>query len=301
MKKPVPIIEHNAVLGEGPWWDADENRLYWIDGLNEAGQGDDLHRFDPVKGVNESWYIGKHIGCAIPTKDGRVLMALQDGIYLFNKESKELKELSNLEREILNNRFNDGKCDSKGRLWFGSMSMTANQPGRKFEMTGSFYKMERDGIVKKFFDGVGISNGLAWNADETRMYYIDSTSAAVFAFDFDAENGEIANRRKIFSIDETGEGVPDGMSIDSDGMLWVAHFGGWKLSKWNPESGVRLDEITLPCAQVTSCCFGGADLDELYITTASIGLSQKEREEQPLAGMVFVVKPGARGTILNKF
>ena len=298
MNKPAPIIKHKAVLGEGPWWDAEENRLYWIDGLEEGGRGDDLHRYDPARGIDEVWHIGKHIGCAIPTKDGRVLMALEDGIYLFDKESKKLKELGNPELGIKNNRFNDGKCDSKGRLWFGSMSMTANQPGREFEVTGSFYKMERDGKVKKFFGGVGISNGLAWNTNETRMYYIDSTAARVFTFDFDSENGEITNRRTIIKIDD---GVPDGMSIDVDGMLWVAHFGGWKLSRWNPESGERIEEIPLPCAQVTSCCFGGADLDELYITTASIGLSEREREDQPLAGMVFMVKPGTRGTILNKF
>jgi len=301
MKKPFPIIKNKAVLGEGPWWDAEENKLYWIDGLEEFGRGNDLHRYDPLIDEDEIWHIGKHIGCAIPAKDGGVLLALQDGIYIFDTESKRVKELSNIEREIENNRLNDGKCDSRGRFWFGSMSMTANQPDREFEVAGSFYKMERDGAVKKLFSGVGISNGLVWNADETRMYYIDSIAATVFAFDFNAESGDILNRRTIIAFDSKAEGVPDGMSIDADGMLWIAHFGGWKVSRWNPETGERIEEIQLPCSQVTSCCFGGAALDELYITTASIGLSKSDREEQPLAGMVFMVKPGISGTTLNKF
>lgn len=298
--KPTLVIEKPAVLGEGPWWDADAQKLWWIDGLSESGQGDDLHCFDPVSGRDMRWHIGKHIGCAIPTRDGRVLMTLQDGIWIFDPQNKKMEEISNLEREIENNRLNDGKCDTRGRLWFGSMSMTANQPEREFEVTGSFYKMEPDGQITKFFSEVGISNGLIWNADETRMYYVDSTTQSIFSFDFDAEQGKISNRKVIVQIDAS-EGVPDGMTIDEEGKLWVAHFGGWKVSRFDPDTGERLMEILLPCEQVSCCCFGGAELDELYITTASIGLREDQRREQPLAGCMFRVKPGVRGTRLNKF
>lgn len=298
--KPTLVIEKPAVLGEGPWWDAETQKLWWIDGLAEFGQGDDLHCYDPASGGDTRWHIGKHIGCAIPTKAGRVLMTLQDGIWSFNPANGEMEEISKLEREIENNRLNDGKCDSRGRLWFGSMSMTANQPEREFEVTGSFYKLEQDGTVKKFFDGVGISNGLIWNEDETQIYYVDSTTQCIFAFDFDAEHGEISNRRIIIRVDES-EGVPDGMTIDAEGKLWVAHFGGWKVSRFDPETGECLTEIKLPCEQVTCCCFGGENLDELYITTASIGLSEEQRKAQPLAGCTFKVNPGVRGTKLYKF
>ncbi len=298
--KPTVCIEKPAVLGEGPWWDTAEQKLWWIDGLSEFGQGDNLHCYDPKSGGDTRWHIGKHIGCAIPTEDGRVLMTLQDGIWLFDPAVGSLQEVSALEREIENNRLNDGKCDSHGRLWFGSMSMTANQPEREFEVTGSFYKMEQRGCVKKYFDGVGISNGLIWNKDETKMYYVDSTTQCIFAFDFDAEQGEISNRREIIRVDEE-EGVPDGMTIDAEGKLWVAHFGGWKVSRFDPDTGECLAEIRLPCEQVTCCCFGGKELDTLYITTASIGLSPEQRAEQPLAGCLFAVKPGICGTPLNRF
>lgn len=243
------IIEKPAVLGEGPWWDSDKQKLWWIDGLSEFGQGDDLHCYDPVSGGDMRWHIGKHIGCAIPTKDDCVLLTLQDGIWRFDPSSGSMSEVNHLEREIPNNRLNDGKCDSRGRLWFGSMSMTANQPDREFEVTGSFYKLDPNGSVEKLFDGVGISNGLAWNADETQLYYVDSPTQCIFAFDYDLERGKITNRRVIARIDET-EGVPDGMTIDADGKLWVAHFGGWKVSRIDPETGARLSEIHVPCEQV---------------------------------------------------
>lgn len=298
--KPEVILESHSVLGEGPWWDVGTQKLYWIDGLTENGRGDWLHRYDPATGENETWEIGKHIGCAVPTRDGRVLMTLQDGIYLYDLEKQELQEVSDLEREISNNRLNDGKVDSRGRLWFGSMSMTANQPERDFEVTGSFYKLEPDGGIHKFFGDVGISNGLIWNADETVMYYVDSTTQCVFAFDFDKDTGVISRRRVAARVDPS-QGVPDGMTIDAEGKLWVAHFGGWKVSRIDPESGKTLAEIKLPCAQVSCCCFGGKELDELYITTASIGLTEEEREAQPLAGCLFRVKPGVKGTELHKF
>lgn len=261
---------------------------------------EDRKRYDPAAGENETWEIGKHIGCAVPTRDGRVLLTLQDGIYLYDLEKRTLLEVSDLEREISNNRLNDGKADSRGRLWFGSMSMTANQPERELEVTGSFYKLEPDGRIEKLFGGVGISNGLIWNADETVLYYVDSTTQCVFAFDFDREAGSISNCRTVARV-APDQGVPDGMTIDEEGKLWVAHFGGWKVSRIDPETGETLAEIPLPCAQVSCCCFGGEALDELYITTASIGLTAEEREAQPLAGCLFRVKPGVRGTRLNKF
>lgn len=297
--EPTVVIEKRAIIGEGPWWDAETQKLWWIDIFSASGQGGELHRFDPLSGEDACWHIGQHIGCAIPMKDGHVLLALQDGVYCFHPGDGMLERLAGVEEGIKNNRLNDGKCDSRGRLWFGSMSMTANQPV-EFETTGSFYRMERRGAVKKFLDHVGISNGLAWNADETQLYYIDTPTQCISAFDFDAERGEISNRRTILRIDES-EGSPDGMTIDAEGKLWVAHFGGWKVARYDPETGACLTEIRLPCEQVTCCCFGGRELDELYITTASIDLSEEQRKSQPLAGCMFMVKPGVKGTMLCKF
>jgi sugar lactone lactonase YvrE len=293
------VLDQKCVLGEGPWWDGSAGTLWWIDGIEEHGIGNMLFRYDPKTGINQSVAIKKHLGCAIPTTDGRILLALQDGLWLFDWEKRSFSDLCDLEREITNNRINDGKADSKGRLWVGSMSMTANQE-TEFEITGSFYRFSMDDGVVKQFGGVGISNGIAWNADETQMYYIDSTTHAVFAFDFDSETGTLSNRRVAISIDPT-EGIPDGMTIDAEDMIWVAHFGGGKVSRFNPVTQKRLAEILLPCDEVTSCCFGGEALDTLYITTASIGLSPALRAAQPLAGGLFAARPGVCGRQLFRF
>ena len=298
--QPTVINEVRCVLGEGPFWDEDLQKLWYIDGLQEGGYGTDLHLFDPQTGKEKQWHIDRAIGCAIPSKDGRVLMNLQDGIFLFDPETRRYEELSDLERDIDNNRLNDGKCDSTGRFWFGSMSRTANQVGAVFEITGSFYSMEQDRSVRHWFSGVGISNGIAWNADETKMYYVDTTPEAVYAFDFCAGKGEIYNRREIIRFNEE-QGLPDGMTIDAEGMLWIAHFGGGRISRWDPRKGEKLDEILFPVQQVTCPTFGGRNYEKLYVTTASIGLTEMERQEQPLAGATFVVEPGVKGLRPNKF
>lgn len=293
------VLDQKCVLGEGPWWDGGAGVLWWIDGLEEHGKGNMLYRYDPRTGANQSASIGKHLGCAIPATDGRLLLALQDGLWLYDWDKKGLVELSALERDIPNNRINDGKADSRGRLWVGSMSMTANQDVA-FETAGSLYQFSvREGLVKQL-DGVGISNGIAWNAAETVMYYIDTMARAVFAFDFDAERGMLSNRRVAVPIDPD-DGLPDGMAIDCEDMIWVAHFGGGKVSRFDPDTQVRLAEVRLPCDNVTSCCFGGDALDLLYITTASIGLSPAQRAAQPLAGGLFAARPGVCGKQLFRF
>lgn len=299
MRTEISLVNpYCAVLGEGPCWDIDLQKFWWIDGLDEFGRGNDLHLFDPVTRNDEVWHIGKHLGCVVPVGDGQVMLALQDGIYLFAPDTQKLDRISDVEAEILNNRLNDGKCDSRGRLWVGSMSMTADQPDREFEVTGSFYRFANGKCIKLFGD-VGISNGLAWSMDETVLYYVDSTSQNVYSFDFDVEAGTISNRKIIITIDPS-EGVPDGMCIDTEGMLWIALYGGWKVVRYDPLSGKRLCEIPMPCAQVTCCAFGGEKLDKLLITTASIGLSDEERLKQPLAGATFMAEPGVTGTVPNR-
>lgn len=293
--KPELVLETKCLLGEGPWWDAKPGLLYWIGGLDGM-----LYVYDPKTGVNREYAMGRMVGCVIPCAQGGVLVNLQDGVFLFDTGTEKLTELSNIERNISNNRLNDGGCDSTGRFWFGSMSMTANQEGRKFETTGSFYSMDGRGRVKKHFGGVGISNGIAWNADETVMFFIDTMTGRVDAFDFDVQRGAIKNRRAVVRI-KPAEGVPDGMTIDEEGMLWVAHFGGGRVARYDPATGAKLSEVLLPADNVTCCGFGGEKLDELYITTARTGLTSRQLEQQPLAGGLFRVRPGVRGVPANKY
>ena len=289
-------VTKKCELGEGPWWDEDQKRLYWFDGF-----GNELYLFDPASEKNEVFPINSKIGCVIPaiTKN-KLVLCLQDGVYLYDKNEKILECISDVENEIENNRLNDGACDSRGTLWFGSMSMTANQEDREFEITGSFYSLTPNGELKKHFDNVGISNGIAWNKNETVMYYIDSTTQCVFSFRFDLEKRELSEKKVVVEI-PTNEGIPDGMTIDTEGMLWIAHFGGGIVSRWDPNSKKRLSEIKIPASNVTCCCFGGPDYKDLYITTARTGLAKTQLEKEPLAGSLFLDRPGPQGIRQHRF
>ena len=156
-------------------------------------------------------------------------------------------------------------------------------------------------LVKKKIENVSISNGIAWSADNAVMYYINTPTNYVFAFDYDIEQGNINNQRVV--IDLTHEnGYADGMSIDEEGMLWIAFYGGWRVARYEPRTGKLLQQIELPAANVTSCTFGGNELRDLYITTARKGLNEKELESQPHAGSLFVLPDcGYKGTVAQKF
>ena len=196
---------------------------------------------------------------------------------------------------ILSIRFNDGKCDAAGRFWVGTMALSEE------ENKGNLFVMETDLSVKKKIENVSISNGIAWNADNTIMYYINTPTNYVFAFDYDIENGEISNQR--VAVDLTHEnGFADGMTIDEEGMLWIAFYGGWRVARYNPETGELLKQIELPVENVSCCTFGGPGLNDLYITTASKGMSEEALQQQPLAGSLFVLKDcGYKGLPAAKF
>jgi sugar lactone lactonase YvrE len=183
---------------------------------------------------------------------------------------------------------NDGKCDRAGRFWAGTMAMKEG-PG-----AGSLYRLDTDHSVHTMVTGVTISNGLCWSLDDKQMYYIDTPLGRVDVFDFDAPSGAIKNRRTLFEIPKEN-GAPDGMTIDEDGCLWVAHWGGGAVRRYTTK-GVVDQTIELPASRVTSCMFGGSDLRDLYITTASIGLTPEQQREQPHAGGIFVSRTGVTGT-----
>ena len=289
------VIDSKSVLGEGPFWDSCKKVLYWVDGI-----GCKIHKYNPKTNNNSTFNTDQYIGCVIPKKNSGLISCMQNGIYYVDIEYKKMELISDIERDIKNNRLNDGKCDSSGRLWFGSMSMTANQENRKFETTGSFYNFIKDFVVTKLFNCVGISNGIAWNEDETIMYYIDSMSGSVVSFDFDLDKGLVNNKKIIIEIDKA-DGFPDGMAIDLEGMLWVAHYGGFQVSRWNPKTGKKINKIKMPVPNVTSCAFGGENLDELFITTAREGLKEEILIKYPYSGGLFKALPGVKGTILHKF
>ena len=277
-------VDIKASLGEGPCWDENTNRLYWVDILEKK-----VHYYQPQTNETSTINVGQYVGACVPTKSGDLLLALENGFYILNLESEKLTIIEEPESHMYENRFNDGKCDPAGRFWAGTMHKDASK------VTGSLYVMQTDRTVKKVLSDVGISNGLAWTADAKTMYFIDTHTREVAAFDYDVSSGEINNRIPVVTIPEE-EGFPDGMTIDSEGMLWIAHFNGGKVTRWNPDTGELLTTIKLPVSKVTSCTFGGEHLNELYITTASVGLNEQEKRDQPLAGGVFRVKTEVKGT-----
>lgn len=276
------VIRAQNELGEGPVWDDRLGELFWVD-IN----GCKLHRFRPSDGRQSAYSLERKVGSAVPAADGSWILAMADGFYRLDLDSGRTERIVHTDEPDPLNRLNDGKCDRNGRFWAGTMSA-------KWQKDGSLYTLESGGKLTRRLSGVVCSNGLAWNADNTILYYIDSAKKLVHAFDYDAASGNISNRRTVIAYPE-GQGGPDGMTIDSEGMLWIGHWGGWQVSRWNPLTGEKLLAVDIPARNVTSCAFGGKQLDELYVTTARVGNEGEDMTRQPLAGSVFRVRTGVRG------
>jgi len=282
------VIEGKNILGEGPVWDEKQNELFWVD-----IDGRKLHRYRPSDGRVAEYSFEQKIGCALPAEDGSWILGLEDGFYRFDPESGSSSLVVHTQDSNPNNRLNDGKCDPTGRIWAGTMSA-------KWQRDGNLYTLEANKKLTVRLPGVGCSNGLAWNADATKMYYIDSFERVVHAFDYDPATGNISNQHTVITYSNEEKGGPDGMSIDSEGMLWIGHWGGWQIGRWNPHTGEKLATVKLPVNNVTSCAFGGENLDELYITTTTTGNDGNDMNEQPLAGGLFRVKLDVKGLPVHR-
>jgi sugar lactone lactonase YvrE len=278
------ITSGACLLGEAPLWDAANKTICWIDILNGY-----IHEFIPSKNEHKKVAVNDMIGAIALCTNGNFLAALKSGLSLIDRDNGKITLLCHPEVHLPENRFNDGKCDPAGRFWTGTMALSEK------EEAGSVYMIEKDLSHSIKIEGVTISNGLAWSPDNKAFYCIDTPTFEVVAYDYEVETGNISNRRVVITVPKI-EGFPDGMTIDHQGMLWIAHWGGWQVARWNPMTGEKLSSIPLPAARITSCTFGGKDLQDLYITSARVGLTQKQLEEQPLAGCLFVIKNcGFRG------
>nr|KJR72758.1 MAG: gluconolaconase [Vulcanisaeta sp. AZ3] len=258
------LSNYKAVLGEGPLYDPGLNRVYWVD-IN-VGR---INYVDLDSG-REGFIKTPDVVTSIQLREGGgLIITMRHGFYAVNIDTGQVRVLAEVETDMPMNRFNDGKCDAEGRYWAGTMDINENAP------TGSLYVLDLDGKVRKVLDGLTISNGIAWSLDNKTMYLIDTPTLNVYAFDFDLKNGFISNRRVIINFrNETGK--PDGMTIDSEGMIWIAHARGGRVSRWDPVSGRKLLEIGMPASGTTSVIFGGKDLGILFVTTASILSKQEE-------------------------
>lgn len=285
----VLVLDSQSALGEGPHWDHQQNILYWVDIIGEK-----LHMYDPEKGGNQTVQFDQFIGAVVPERPGQLMLAMQHGLYRYNISQDCLTKVCDPEEDKKNNRFNDGKCDSKGRFWAGTMDLDGT------EDCGSLYRLDTDGRITKVLSPVSISNGIAWSPDKKFMYFIDTPTNKVSTYNYEESTGNISYLGTGAEI-PVELGSPDGMTIDEDGMIWVAHWGGAMISRWNPYNGNLLDTIQVPAKNVTSCTFGGENLDELFITTARHGLSEDDLATYPQSGGLFKVKVGIKGLPANYY
>ena len=284
-----PIGSTLSTLGEGPVWDENTNHILWIDIVNAL-----IIEHDLKTGEENKIPTCSMIGSFAIMEDGNLIAALQEGIAIIPRAGGKKQIIADPEQEIPTNRFNDGKCSPDGHFWAGSMSLNEIDP------SGSLYSLDEKFNVQKHEVGLTISNGLCWSLDKKYFYFIDTPTLRVVRYEY--SNGNVYNKQTVIQIDASKDGYPDGMTIDMEGNIWIAHWGGWQVTKWNPVSGEKIDAIELPVSQVTSICFGGQDFKDIFITSARRGLSQDQLQSEPLAGATFHVKnTGHQGLPFYRF
>ena len=278
------VLDARAELGEGPVWHAASGTLYWVDLF--AGV---VHHYQPASGLAGRVEVGEFVGCVAPRAGGGLLAAAASGIYHLDPAGGAKTRVAAVEANRPETHFNDGKVDPAGRFWFGSIAVD-----RTTATLGDLYSLEPDLSVTRRLRGIDNSNGMDWSPDGRTMYYVDSLTRQVTAFDYDLASGKIANPRPAVTLPE-GSGVPDGMTVALDGTLWVAHWGGGCVTRWHPATGALLQTIRVPANLTTSCAFGGPALDQLYVTTARYGQSGPALAAHPHAGGVFRYQTDTRG------
>jgi sugar lactone lactonase YvrE len=282
------VLDARAELGEGPVWDEAGQQLVWVDIM--AGR---VHLFRPQTGACRSLDVGRPVGAVALSTRGGLVLAVPEGFIRLDLDTGALAPLAALPAPSPDIRMNDGTCDRAGRFWAGTLAKDERAGA------GALYRLDPAGTVTVVLEGVTISNGLDWSLDERRMYYIDSGTRRIDVFDWDLKKGQLSNRRPFVPF-PVQAGIPDGLTLDADGGVWVALWGGGALHRYRPDG--HLDRVVLlPVTHPTSCAFGGPDLRDLFVTSASVALGPDERARQPGAGGVFRVRPGVRGRLPNTF
>jgi sugar lactone lactonase YvrE len=274
------VFDGKAELAEGPVWH--DGALWWVN-IN-AGT---LNRLDTESGRNVSRATGDFLGAAVPTLQGDWLIARRKEVARFDWATGEIKPLAALSAADPRLRFNDGKCDPRGRFFVGTMQQDIVPGG------AAFYRLDNKRLIQQF-DGATISNGLDWSPNGARFFYADTITRRVDVFDYDLLTGELQNRRQVVSL-SAERGQPDGLCCDANGNVWVALWGGGGVECFDGCNGKSLERISVPARQVSSCCFGGKSCDQLYITTAGEGYDDAARNADPLAGGIFSFQPGVCG------
>jgi sugar lactone lactonase YvrE len=282
------VQREEALVGEGPVWLPHERALYWLD-----IKGLKIFRFDGETRTAQSWPTPEREGALIPRRQGGFIALAKSGIYATEPPFSRFDKLGHPDADQPSNRFNDAKCDPAGRLWAGTM----DDDERK--ASGRLYRLDDRTSWTRVRDNVNLSNGLGWSPDGTTMYFVETLRGVIWRFDYDVATGAATNA-SVFAEIPSADGYPDGMCVDAEGCIWLAHWGGWRLTRFTPEG--RVDRVVwMPVPQVTSCAFGGPDLDTLYVTSAAIGLDTATKAKAPLSGSLFAFAPGVRGMPVQAF
>jgi sugar lactone lactonase YvrE len=283
------VLDSKAICGEGPVWLEDRSRLAWVD--LAAGS---LHLFDPNTGQSARIaQVDGSLGAAVPREGGGWLLAVEDGFAEFDDAAATVAPVATPLAGHPHVRMNDGGCDPAGRFWAGSTSVDLRGAA------GSLFRLDAEGVCTEMLTGIGVANGIDWNSSATTMYFVDSLAGGIDTFRFDVGEGAIRGRRRFVDIDPD-DGVPDGLTVDADDCIWVALFGGGVVRRYTPDGDLDA-EVGVPASQVTSCAFGGDDLDQLFITSARGDLDAEQLASQPLAGALFSVRPGVSGKAASAY
>jgi len=283
---PINIYPSQNILGEGPLWSIEEQAIYWVD-----IDGKKIQRFYPETGKYDSFDVPVKVCLMAFREKGGLICGTEDGFYFWNIETQKMDFITNPEKGKKKARFNDGKVDRKGRLWAGTMTFEG--------ATSALYRMNPDLNVKKMVPEITISNGIGWSPDDSIMYYVDSLRYVINAFVYDLPTGTISNQQPFVQMD-ADFGIPDGLTVDSEGYVWCAIYGAWKVMRYDPLGNIAA-EIRMPVSQPSSCMFGGKELNELYITSISEGLSEEDKVKEPMAGDLFMIKTDIQGLPEPKF
>ena len=282
------LYPSQCILAESPLWHPERKCCYWVDIENGI-----LYEHNWLSKETRFWNLNGKLPLAVQGKGDELILALNAGIVKFNLESEQIEGVLDIEPASSGNRCNDGACDNEGRLWIGTMSLQHTNGA------GSLYCVDVDHKVQKKRAHISVSNGIVWSLDNKRMFYIDSPTQVVQSFLFEEEKGNIAFEKNVIEI-PADTGTPDGMAIDEEGMLWIAHWGGFSVCRWNPNNGELLSKIDLPVPQVSSCAFVGDELNHLLITTARENMSPEDVKKYPESGDVFIIKTDVKGTLPNR-
>ena len=291
LSAPRVLGDVRATLGEGLCWSAREQSLWWVDILEHR-----LYRDDPATGEHAAWPFDETISAVAERASGAGLaVTLRRGLALFDPRTRELTRLDEPERERAGNRFNDGKCDARGRFWGGTMDFATTAA------SGALYCFDAAGHATRAIDlGWIVTNGPTWTQDGRTMFVNDTVQRRIVAYAFDAATGAVGASREWLVL-APGDGHPDGMTTDAAGRVWIAHWGGACVTCHDPASAAELARIDLPTDHITNVAFGGPDMTTLFISSARHELTDAQLAAQPLAGALFAVDTDARGLPANLF